>query len=451
MESVDVERMTADAVEDLRTLIRFETVNPPGNEGPAAAWVVEKLRGAGLEPLVVESEGRPNVVARIRGTGEGGGPLLLAGHLDVVPVEREHWRCDPFGAEIHDGYLYGRGTVDMKHFVTMALHATMAAAKAGRPPSRDIIFAAVSDEEAGCTHGSKFLVEQHPDLVRAEAMLGEFGGYPVDQNGVRYYLIQVAEKGVCQFRLTATGDPGHGSVPHSNNAVVKLAAAIHTLGTNRLRQRNTPAVESFLRQMAAHQKGGPRVVLPLLLNPSLSTFVLNKVLPDKSTAAAMGAMLGNTVTPTMLDAGRVRNVIPGRASAILDGRLIPGQTKEDLFAEVEALIGPGFEYEPIVYAQGRANTNFESDPLYRAICDNVRATDPQGIPVPYMLTGFTDAQQFGRLGMQCWGYTPFRFPAADGIRFQTLVHGHNERIHVEGYRWGVAAFWKLIQKVAGLG
>lgn len=447
MSTIDVERMTADAVEDLRTLLRFDTTNPPGNEGPAAEWVVQKLREVGVEPTVVHSDGRPNVVARLKGDGSGGGPLLLTGHLDVVPVEREHWRCDPFAAEIHEGYLYGRGAVDMKHYVVMALTTFCALARSGRPLKRDVIFAAVSDEEAGCTHGSKFLVEQHPDLVRAEVMLGEFGGYPVDQNGVRYSLVQVGEKGVCQFRLTALGDPGHGSVPHRNNAIVKLGQALHTLGTTRLPQKPNEASAAFLRGLAEHQKGAPRIALPLLLNPSLSGFILDKLLPDKSSAAAMGAMLGNTVTPTMLDAGKARNVIPGRASAVLDGRLIPGQTKEDLFAEVTALIGPGFELEPIVYAQGRMNTGFSSDPVFKAICDNIRATDPTMHPVPYLLTGFTDAQQFGRLGMSCWGYAPCRFPVADGIKFQALVHGHNERIHVDGYRWGVAAFWRLLQNL----
>jgi acetylornithine deacetylase/succinyl-diaminopimelate desuccinylase-like protein len=442
------ESLPAEALDLLVALLRFDTTNPPGNEGPCAAYIVEQLRAAGVEPVVVESEGRPNVVARLKGDGSGGGPLLLAGHMDVVPVERDRWRCDPFAAEVHDGYLYGRGAVDMKHFVAMSLATFLALARGGAKLKRDVIFAAVSDEEAGCTHGSRFLVEQHPDLVRAESMLGEFGGYPVDQMGVRYYLIQVGEKGVCQFRLTATGDPGHGSVPHGNNAVVKLGAALAKLGATRLPHHASAASEAFVRGMAAHQKGGPKLVLPQLLNPALKGFVLDRVLPDRSAANAMAAMFANTVSPTMLSAGSARNVIPGEASAVLDGRLIPGQTKEDLFREVESVIGPGFRYEPIVYAEGRENRDFATDPVFRAICDNVRATDPDGVPIPYLLTGFSDAQQFGRLGMSCWGYAPLRFPKGHDIRFQQLVHGHDERIHVEGFQWGAAAFARLVDTLA---
>jgi acetylornithine deacetylase/succinyl-diaminopimelate desuccinylase-like protein len=334
--------------------------------------------------------------------------------------------------------------------VTHCLHAMLLAAASGKRPTRDLIFAAVSDEEAGCTHGSRFLVDEHPELVRAEYMLGEFGGFSLDVNDVRYYPIQVAEKGVCQFRLTAHGEPGHGSIPHDENAVVRLAEAVAKLGRTRLPQKRTATVETFLQEMARHQKPPARQVLPLLLRPQLSDFVLRRLVPDRSTAHSMAANLSNTVSPTMLDAGAHRNVIPSSASAVLDGRLLPGQTRDDLFREVTDVIGPGFDFEVISYAEGRETLGFESDPLYRAIVDNVRATDPAGVPLPYMLTGFTDAREFGRLGMKCFGYAPVRFPAEDEIKFQKLVHGHDERIHVDGFLWGVSSFWRLIQTFTGL-
>lgn len=439
------------ALQDLQTLIRFDTTNPPGNEMAAASWIVERLRAAGLEPEVLSSAGRPNVLVRIPGDGSAGGPLLLTGHIDVVAVDREHWTHDPFAADIADGYLWGRGAIDMKYMVIYCLHATMRIAASGRKPGRDIIFAAVSDEEAGCTHGSKFLVEQHPDKVRATHMLGEFGGFSQDGNGVRFYPVQVAEKGVCQMYLRAKGDPGHGSIPIAANAVTRLSEAVALLGRKRLPRHPTDTVREFVSAMAAAQKPPARQVLMQVLNPLIGDAILDRVMPDKSVADTLNAALRNTVTPTMLQAGAQKNVIPSLATATLDGRLIPGQTKDDLWREMQAVIGTEYEHEIITYAQGRENKGFASDPVYKAICDNIRLTDPTGIPVPYMLTGFTDAQQFGRLGMQCYGYAPIRFPVQDNIRFARLVHGHDERIHVEGFHWGVEAFCKLVNRLVGLG
>lgn len=438
------------ALADLRTLLRFDTTNPPGNEGPAIEWIAQQLAKDGIESTIVTSDGRPNLIARLAGDGSAGGPLLLAGHVDVVPVDRAHWSQDPFAANLVDGYVYARGAIDMKYSVIMAMVAMQQAKRSGRTPNRDLIFAAVSDEEAGCTHGSKFLVERHPGLVEADYMIGEFGGFSLDIGGVRYYPVQVAEKGVCQMRMTAFGEPGHGAIPHRENAVVRLAEAIAKLGSTRLPQKVVPVMEAFIRGLAAHQPAPAKHVLPLLLNPAMSGFVLSKVMPDPTVANSMASLLSNTVSPTMLDAGTAKNVIPGAASAMLDGRLLPGQTKDDLLREVRAVIGPDLDLEIVTYREGRSNEGFESDALYQAICDTIRRHDPSGVPVPYMVSGFTDAQQFGRLGMQCYGYAPVRFPAEDDVKFAKLVHGHDERIHAEGFRWGVGCFVDLVHRFVGL-
>ena len=449
--TLPIDPATADqALDDLRTLLRFDTTNPPGNEGPAIEWIARRLAEGDIESTIVTSDGRPNLIARIAGDGTAGGPLLLAGHVDVVPVDRAHWTQDPFAADLVDGYVYARGAIDMKYSVVMAMTAMLQIRRSGLTPNRDVIFAAVSDEEAGCTHGSKFLVEHHPSLVDAAYMIGEFGGFSLDIGGVRYYPIQVAEKGVCQMRMTARGEPGHGSIPHRENAVVRLAEAIAKLGSARLPQKNTPVMEAFIRGLAARQPAPAKHVLPLLLNPAMSGFVLSKVMPDPSVANSMAALLSNTVTATMLDAGSAKNVIPGEASAVLDGRLLPGQTKDDLLREVRAVVGPDVDLEIITYREGRANEGFENDPLYREICETVRRHDPAGVPVPYMVTGFTDAQQFGRLGMQCYGYAPVRFPAEDEVKFAKLVHGHDERIHADGFRWDVGCFVDLVHRFVGL-
>lgn len=431
-------------VEDFRTLLRFRTVNPPGDEGPAADFVEKVLNDAGIETTRVSSDGRPNVVARLKGDGSGGGPLLLTGHLDVVPVEEDKWIEDPFAANIRDGYIYGRGAVDMKNMVAMCLHVVRMLKELHVPLKRDVIFAAVSDEEEGCTHGSRYLVEEHPELVRADYMIGEIGGFSLDINGVRYYPIQVGEKGICQFKMTARGEPGHASIPHADNAVVRLARALEKLGSTRLPQHHVKAVEANLRAIAAHQKPPASLVLPLILKPQLAPLILNKLLPDRSLAATLAASLSNTVSPTFLEAGFKINTIPGEATATLDGRLLPGQTSDDLLREVRAIIGEGFEFEIIREFRGREETT--DDALFRAICENVKRHDEKGVPIPYMIPGFTDAQYFSRLGARCYGYSPLRFPAEDEVKFSELFHGHNERIHLEGFRWGFKALLDLVTR-----
>ncbi len=440
------------SVEDFRTLLRFETVNPPGNEGEAADWIVQRLAESGVESRVFRcgpDQLRPNVVARLKGDGTGGGPLLLTGHIDVVPVELEHWDHDPFGAEIHDGYLFGRGAIDMKNMVTMCLTITAALRESGARLTRDIIFAAVADEEEGCTYGSKYMVEEHPDEVRAEYMLGEIGGFTLDVNGVRYYPVQVAEKGICQFRMSAHGDPGHGSMPHDAMSTIRLAEALTKLGTTRLPQHEVATVRENIRLLAKTQKAPASLVLPLVLNPKLSALILKKVIPDRGLANTLAANLSNTVSVTGLRAGQKTNMIPGTSTATLDGRLLPGQTSQDLFREVEAVVGSGFTYETIREFEGIEGGT--DDPFFEKICANIRRHDPDGIPLPYMIPGFTDAQYFSRLGTKCYGYSPLRFPAEDEVKFTELFHGHNERIHVEGYRWGLRCLWDLVVDVAVAG
>jgi len=437
------------AVADLQSLLRIPSVNPPGGELPAITLLEGRLEDAGLAYERFDLDGRPNLVSRLSGDGTGGGPLLLTGHVDVVPVEREHWDHDPFAGEIHDGYLFGRGAIDMKNMVTMCLHVISMAKRSGLTPTRDIIFAAVSDEEQGCTYGSRFLVEEHPETVRADYMIGEVGGFPLDVNGVRYYPIQVAEKGIARIRVTTIGRPGHGSMPHDEMAVSRLGEVLGRLARARLPQHNTPTMERFVRGLAETQRGAARLILPLLLRPSMSGFVIKRLLPDRSSAETFAANLSNTVSPTMLSGSEAVNVIPGTASVLLDGRLIPGQTAEDLVRELREILPPDVRIDVESWAPGRADDG-DDDPLLEAIFENVRRHDPDGVPLPYMIPGFTDAAYFGRLGARCYGYSPLRFPRDDGVVFKDLFHGHNERIHVEGFRWGLVCLWDLVSRFVGL-
>ena len=430
-----------DAVKHLQALIRIDTTNPPGNETPAAEYMAELLSSAGLQPtLVGETPDRKNVIARIKGSGDKP-PLLLAAHLDVVPAEPESWKHPPFGGEIHDGYIWGRGAIDMKHMAVMSALVVARLKREGVTPTRDIIFAGVADEEAGCDHGSRWLVDHHPELVRAEFALGEAGGFSVRLNGRIIYPIQVAEKGAVWMKLRATGRPGHGSMPRENNAIAKIGAAVAKLAETRLPQHRTAVVERYLRAVAKTQKFPTSALLQRMQNPAVASLLLRRA-PDKGVAAAMAAMLSNTAVPTVLRGGGKTNVIPGFAEAWVDGRSLPGQTSADLIREIKEVIG-----HDIAIDVERDMPPVEIDPqspLWDTMVATLKKHDPEGVPVPYLAPGFTDAKSWSRLGTRSYGFMPVRFPD-DGTKFADLFHGHDERIPVEGLRWGVAVLYDVVR------
>ncbi|MDQ3035428.1 MAG: M20/M25/M40 family metallo-hydrolase [Myxococcota bacterium] len=442
--SIDWASATEEAIEHFKALLRIPTVNPPGNERPAADYLARLLEAEGIEHTLVESEPtRASIVARLRGKGDGSkGPLLLNGHLDVVPVDREHWTHDPFAAIEADGCIWGRGAIDMKNMVTMSVMTLVLLKRSGVVLDRDVIFAGVADEEAGSRKGAVFLVEKHPELVRSEYVLNEVGGHTLHMGEQRFYPIQVSEKGICWFEIEAEGEPGHGSMPHPDNAVVKIARAITALGDTRLPQHVTPVVEEFLHALA---KGAPfpqSRVLPLLLEPRLAGTLLSiirRVQPDR--AKGLDAMLRNTASPTILKGGSKVNVIPSRASVQVDGRVIPGQSIRDFLREIERVIGPGMK---VTVHEEHEGTVFTSDtPLYRSIVDVLAKHDPAGVPVPYMIPGFTDSFAYARLGAICYGFSPVRL--GPELEFTRMYHGHDERIPREGFAWGVRVLYELVR------
>jgi acetylornithine deacetylase/succinyl-diaminopimelate desuccinylase-like protein len=438
-------RTHEEALRLLQDLIRIDTTNPPGNERPAAERVAETLRADGIEPRLLDAApGRTSLVARLPAEERDrqGGPLLLAAHLDVVPVEREHWARDPFGGEIADGFVWGRGALDIKNFASMAATVMKELRRQGARLRRDLVFAAVADEEAGCDLGSRFLVERHPDLVRAEYAIGEVGGFSFTVEKQRYYAVQVAEKGVCWVRARVRGRPGHGSIPHEDNAVVKLAEAVARLGRTRLPQHATAVVREFVERVAARQPLPARLVFPQLLRPAVARLLLTRVFPDRTQQNAFAAILSNTASPTILAAGRKTNVIPGEATCEIDGRTLPGQTESSFLAELRAVMGAEVELEvsrsmPPVEAADPYGT-----PVYSAILRAVHRHDPEAVAVPYLAPGFTDAKQFSRLGARWYGFAPVRFPP--DLRFGELYHGHNERIPLDGFRLGLEMLAQVV-------
>ena len=446
MGDLDWTRAAAEGLACLKDLLRIDTSNPPGNERPAAEYVAGALSREGIPAQILESApGRASVVARLKGSGRKA-PLLLSGHLDVVPADAEHWKHPPFAAIEDGGYVWGRGAVDMKNMVAMSLMTLVLLKRQGVALDRDVIFAAVADEEAGSRHGSLFLVERHPELVRADYVLTEVGGHTLHVGAARFYPIQVSEKGLCWFEIQAEGTPGHGSMPHPHNAVARLARAITALHEARLPQHNTEVVSRFVRALAAKAPFPQNRLLPLLLNRALSG-TLTKRLEARNLEQALGlnAMLRNTASPTMLSAGKKINVIPSAATVQVDGRLIPGQTLEAFLDEIRAVVGDDVR---LTVLDDHPGTTFESKTeLFAAIARALERHDPEAIPVPYMIPGFTDAFAYQKLGATCYGFAPVKLDPE--VNFSRMYHGHDERIPVAGFAWGLRVLHEVVREFCG--
>jgi acetylornithine deacetylase/succinyl-diaminopimelate desuccinylase-like protein len=422
-----------EAVRLLQALVRFDTTNPPGNELPAAQFVAEELRAAGYEPLVLESAaGRGNVIARLEGDGSER-PLLLFGHLDVVPAEPEHWTHPPFEGVIADGFLWGRGALDMKNIVATQLATMLAFKRAGVRPKRDIIYAATADEEAGGAMGVKWLLEEHPDLLDAEYALSEFGGFSMTVGGQRFYLCQTGEKGVNWLKIRTQGRPGHGSMPHTDSAVLRLSEAVAKLGQASLPLHVSPTARAMIEGMARVQPE-----LTGLLSPETNAQVLAQ-LPSEQ-ALMFNAITHNTVAVTGLNAGYKHNVIPSSAEASLDCRIIPGQRLEDLSREIKEIVGDDVKLE-VVLSSPACESRFDT-PLFETMVRHLKAYDPEAEVVPLLLFGGTDGRFLGWRGVTYYGYSPIRLPA--NLKFLELIHSHDERIPVDAFREGVQVFAETV-------
>ena len=432
-----------EALTHFKTLIRFVTVNPPGNEKPAAEYLAEVFRQEGLAPLVLNTApNRANVVCRLTGTGEKP-PILLNAHLDVVPVESSKWSCDPFAAIEKDGCVYGRGAVDMKNMVAMSAMCLILLNRARIPLKRDLIFCGVADEESGGEYGAKFMVDEHPDKVCAEYSISEMGGFPIEMDGKRFYLIQVAQKGACWLRIKTRGEPGHGSIPDRNSALIKAAGIAAHLGAKRLPQHNVESVIRFINHLSSQLRFPKNFVFKQLLNPMLSNIILDKVMLQKDLARGLAALLHNTATPTVLRSGDKTNVIPSEATIEVDGRILPGFLKEDFIREIRTLIGEEPEIEML---REMAPTEAPvDDRIMQLIKEVINENDPGAFTVPYLITGYTDATHWKRLGMKCYGFSPLKLPK--DVSFMHMLHGHDERIPTEGFRFGLRVLFELVAKL----
>jgi acetylornithine deacetylase/succinyl-diaminopimelate desuccinylase-like protein len=443
---IDWDAAGSEAVRHLKALLAFDTSNPPGNERPAAEYLAHVLAREGIESRIVEgAPGRASLVARLRGTGTAA-PLLLNGHLDVVPAEAECWTHPPFAGVEADGCIWGRGAVDMKNMVAMSLMVFLLLRRCKVELDRDVILAAVADEETGCV-GSDFLVTEHPELVRAEYVLNEVGGYTLHVAGQRLYPIQVAERGICWFELEAVGKPGHGSIPSEDCATVKLSRALVALAERPLPLHPTPAAQAFIEQLADCLPMPHRTVTRLLTHARLGNALLTLLARTGVPRAAMlAAMLRNTASPNVVRAGSKVNVRPGTATACIDGRVIPGQTLESFLGEIRQVVGEDLRLTVRTFKPG-SSFDQAGDGLFEGIRAVLAQHDPGSIPVPYLVPGFTDSSSYGKLGAKCYGFVPTR--VGPNLDYASLFHAHDERIPTEGYCWGVRVLFDLVRRFCG--
>jgi acetylornithine deacetylase/succinyl-diaminopimelate desuccinylase-like protein len=443
---VQTATLAQDARRLCQALLRMDTTNPPGNERLCAELLAWNLGEVGYKPTLLEAEpDRTNMVVRYRGTGELP-PLLLTAHLDVVEADASKWQRAPFSGDEHDGCLWGRGAIDMKNMAAMCTAIMRRLAQEKPALKRDIIFAAVADEEAGCDLGSRFLVEQHKPLVEAEYAIGESGGFSLHLGDATFYPVQVAEKGFCWVRARIVGEPGHGSMPRADSVVTRLGEALAAVGRTHLPVHPTKYLTEFLDALRARQPAVIQPLVKLVARPHLLARVA-RLLPNASIARSFSALLSNTASATVVRAGAKTNVIPGIAEFEIDGRTLPGQSDDDLLRELRAVLGPDVELE-IIKSAPPVVTEPVASPLFDIIKREVESREPDAQVVPYLIPGFTDAKYFTRAGARWYGFSPVKIEKGSGIRFAEMFHGHNERIPIDGLAWGVDVLDSVVRQIA---
>lgn len=458
-------------VEDLRQLIRIPSVNPPdpaGSDGElrAARWIAGALSEAGLQPTVVEPfPGRGSVAARLLGDGTGGEPLLLLSHLDVVPAPAAEWTHDPFGGHLEDGYVWGRGAVDMKNLLAMELAVVRLLAEraraAGLDPAadpvpglrRDVLFVSTADEEAGGHEGIGWIVKEHPEWLRAAGALNESGGFSVEVGGRRLYPIQVAEKGFAVYRITVHGTWGHGSMPRPDNAAVIAARVIARLAVPGA-PRITDPMRRFLDVLSRHLPAeAAKALLSSAMgdgdgpaNPPDAAHAADVGLVEPQTARALQALFRDTISVGVVSAGIKYNVIPGRATIDIDCRVLPGTSEAQMRADVVDRLGPDLaavcDVDLIIFG-GTVESSIDTD-LYRVLEATILDHDPDGIPVPTMMPFATDAKHLANLGVPCYGFSPLLMLPEE--RYFERFHGVDERISLSALRWGLPVLYDAVRR-----
>ena len=426
-----------EAITLCQEMIRIPSVNygeGQGDEKAMAEYVASKLAEVGIKSELIETApNRVNVVAKVEGADQSRPGLVLHGHIDVVPVNAADWSVDPFSGVIKDGFIWGRGAVDMKDMDAMILATVRMWQRIGYKPPRNILLVFFADEEAGSNYGSRWLVKHRPEIFDGYSeAVSEVGGFSVTITGEhRLYLIEAAQKGIQWMKLTAKGTAGHGSFINRNNAVTKVADAVARIGAYEWPQLETKTSNVFFRKIAelTGDKYDPKNVKPLLHHLGDAVKML-------------GATISNTANPTMLEAGYKVNVIPQSASAMVDGRFLPGHENQ-LQETVKKLAGDEIEIE-ILTRDIALEVEF-AGPLVKAMCDAISGEDSAGIPVPYLMSGGTDNKALHDLGIVGYGFSPLKLPK--DLDFFALFHGVDERVPIDGLKFGVRVLYEFLENV----
>ncbi len=431
-------------VELLQHLVRFDTTNPPGDERPCVEWVADVLAAYGVESdLVARDPERPNLVARL--PGGDAPPLLLYGHVDVVPTTGQDWTHPPFEGRVADGSVWGRGTLDMKGGVAMLLSAFLRAAATDADLAGDLVLCLLADEEDGGDDGAAFVVSEHPDLVAdAEYALGEFGGFTMDLAGQQFYPVQVAEKQVCWLELTFTGPAGHGSLPSTDDAMARMGRAVAALDDATLPVHVTPPARRMFSAVAEELSPPASWVVRGLLRPPLTRPLLGLLDRLGEDTDTLAALLRNTVNATVVRGGGKENVVPETVTLSLDVRLLPGFGPDDAVREVRAVVGDGPEIEVVRYGEGPPAAEMGQFDLLAGVLEDA---DPDGAVVPLLLSGASDARHFSDIGIQTYGFTPMQLP--DDFDFTERIHAADERIPVEAVEWGSERVFEAVARYEG--
>jgi len=444
------------SVELLCDLVRLDTSNPPGNEIIAARYLADRFAAEGLAPQIIEpSAGRGNIIVRLpAGHDPASDPdqaiagLLLLSHLDVVPAEPASWTWPPFAAEIEDGYIWGRGTIDTKNLTAIEAAVVIMAKRLGVPLRKDIVFAATANEESGGDWGARWLADHQLDLIRAEAAINEGGGVGVHIAGKLLYTLQTAEKAPCPVTITAAGMPGHASTPTEDNPIVTLSRALVAIGSRRLPVHITDTYRQFVETLAKCLPGPMGEAAKCLLDPNLADTMIAQVAGDPGQAATMRAMIRNTATPTVVQAGYKVNVIPGAATAQIDCRLLPGSSPTTLLAELnEVLAAAGLSGTVELSAAEVTAPSMESPfthPLVETIAATIASRAAGASLVPFMVPGATDGRYLRPKGIPVYGFCPMP-PGEEYGR----AHGHDERISLAGLRFGAVTLWDIVNAYCG--
>ena len=427
-----------DPLEIAQRLIRFDTTNPPGNERECVEYVRGLLQGAGLaSELYGGTPERPNLVARLKGRGQAP-PLLLQGHVDVVTTDGQAWTRPPFEAVVEDGWLWGRGTLDMKGGVAMMVSAFLRAAAEGGAPG-DLVLAVLADEEAGGLHGASWLVDHRPDLFSGiRHALGEAGAVAIHLGGRRFYPIMLTEKRGCQMRVTLRGPGGHGSLPMRGGAMARLGELLTRLDRSRLPYHLTPATRLMLEGIREALQPPLRDGVAALLDPARADAALDEL---GALGRELDPLLHNTVNATIVRGGTKINVVPAEVSADLDGRLLPGYGPEDMVRELRQVIGDQPQVDVVLAGPAQAELDLS---LYDQLAAVLREADPEGVPVPYMVSGGTDGRHFARLGIRTYGFLPLNLPP--GFEWARTIHAADERVPVESLRFGADCVHRAVMQ-----